>query len=477
MTTALAYHAGTSHVRNSPMNRLVNWADQPIPFKLYRDAPTFYLPQDLSLPTISLDRALDTRPLNPKTNMPTLLAGICNLTAGLTRVQRQANGLVFHFRTVASAGALYPTELYVALQNVNGLKDGLYHYCPLEHTLTSLRAGQVFSALTGSDPVIRFYLTSIFHRTAWKYGPRAYRYCLLDAGHMAENLLMAARLHGLPAMLDYDFDDDFINDFLCVDPALEGCLVQVHALGCGPDRAVYDTVPPTRDGLAVFSRSAKKSDSPQELLDVHRLCARPASGSLPPIAPPRADASGLPELEIPTPASAVMLNRKSSRNFVSREVHPGLLADVLGWLCTGMVDDQWASAIQPGFLASPHSHLTPGYHLLDQRTRSTSLILPGDLMQRGAQTYLDQSWLENAALHLLFTADLQALETHAGPRAYRYAHLQAGRLGQRAYLAATANNLGACGVGAFFDHEIQEMLHLPEGSHLLYLVAIGPVKK
>lgn len=98
-------------------------------------------------------------------------------------------------------------------------------------------------------------------------------------------------------------------------------------------------------------------------------------------------------------------------------------------------------------------------------------------MHQSAQFCLDQGWLESAALHLTLSADLAHLEALAGPRAYRYAHLEAGRLGQRAYLAATANNLGACGIGAFFDNEAEQLLALKDGNHLLYLVAVGPVKK
>lgn len=477
MTTALGYHLDTAHVRNRPMGRTINWHDQPVPFKLYRDTPVFSLTQQLSLPDIALSDALRTRPLNPKTAMPTLIAGVCNLTAGLTRIKRQADNLVFHFRTVPSAGALYPTELYVALQNVNGMNDGLYHFCPLEHTITPLRKGQIFSALTGGEPIIRFYLTSIFHRSAWKYGGRAYRYCLLDAGHMVENLFIASRMYGLTPQIDYDFDDDFINDFLLIDPKFEGCVAQVHALGCGPSTSVYDTVPPVMPGLPQFSKCARSAEAPAELLQVHAACSVPAHGIAPAVPPPATEITRLPEPDMPASASASMHKRTSARNFVPRDGHTHKLVDTLGWLCEGRIDDPWASLLQVGFLAGNKSGLTPGFHALDPRTRSTTLTTPGDFMRQSAHICLDQEWLANAALHLAFTADLESLEAHIGPRAYRYAHLEAGRLGQRTYLAGTANNLGTCGIGAYFDHEANTLLGLQDGHHLLYLVATGPAKR
>lgn len=53
----------------------------------------------------------------------------------------------------------------------------------------------------------------------------------------------------------------------------------------------------------------------------------------------------------------------------------------------------------------------------------------------------------------------------------------AGRMGERLYLTATAMGLGCCGIGAFYDVEVTELLGLSDVSRLLYLVAVGPVKR
>jgi len=90
---------------------------------------------------------------------------------------------------------------------------------------------------------------------------------------------------------------------------------------------------------------------------------------------------------------------------------------------------------------------------------------------------LDQNWLANAAVHFVFMANLQRLDRLYGGRGYRYAMLNAGRLGQLIYLGATALGLGCCGIGALYDHEAQKILGLNVDSALLYLVAAGPVKR
>ena len=94
-----------------------------------------------------------------------------------------------------------------------------------------------------------------------------------------------------------------------------------------------------------------------------------------------------------------------------------------------------------------------------------------------SKTALNQDWLGRANLVLAVSAPLERLERSIGPRAFRLAYLAAGRLGQRAYLAAEAMDWGCCGVGAFFDDEVREVLNLPQGEEVLYLIPVGPIKK
>ncbi|RMG35072.1 MAG: SagB/ThcOx family dehydrogenase [Planctomycetota bacterium] len=105
-------------------------------------------------------------------------------------------------RTAPSAGALYPLELYVATA------EGAFRYLPREHALwrltgEDLRPGICRAAL-GQDSIRQSAATFLFcgvtERTASKYGQRAGRYVLLEAGHAAQNLLLEAVALGLGAV-------------------------------------------------------------------------------------------------------------------------------------------------------------------------------------------------------------------------------------------------------------------------------------
>jgi len=121
--------------------------------------------------------------------------------------------------------------------------------------------------------------------------------------------------------------------------------------------------------------------------------------------------------------------------------------------------------------------MEPGFHLLNRQNQSISLASPGDMMDRMAHICLDQSWLANCSVHFLFLSNFDLVQQSRGLRGYRHAMLTAGRLGQLLYLAATSMRLGCCGIGAFYDNEAVETLGMNGKSRLLYLVAVGPVKK
>jgi nitroreductase len=71
-------------------------------------------------------------------------------------------------------------------------------------------------------------------------------------------------------------------------------------------------------------------------------------------------------------------------------------------------------------------------------------------------------------------ADLDRAISAHGDRGYRYVHFEAGAIGQRLYLAAESLGLGATGIGAFFDDEVNRYLGLlPERRQVVYHFSIG----
>ena len=125
----------------------LDWANQPNVYKTYPGIEPIPLSREPKLPEVSL---LDLFGQNPAAVSGTELtaddlSAILLLTHSLTAKARHPGG-DFYYRATASAGALYPTEIYAALTGVQGLEDGLYHFSIARHGLSLLRSGKVQAA-------------------------------------------------------------------------------------------------------------------------------------------------------------------------------------------------------------------------------------------------------------------------------------------------------------------------------------------
>lgn len=102
-------------------------------------------------------------------------------------------------RAAPSAGALFPLELYALTS------DGVFWYRPAEHRMLRVREGDRRGALAeaalGQSAVasaaVTLVVTGVVARTRAKYGDRAERFVDLEAGHVAENVLLQATALGL----------------------------------------------------------------------------------------------------------------------------------------------------------------------------------------------------------------------------------------------------------------------------------------
>jgi SagB-type dehydrogenase family enzyme len=136
------------------------------------------------------------------------------------------------FRTAPSAGALYPLEVYVESFAIDGLQPGLYHYDPLAHGLERVLEGDRRDALAATLPMpepvqtcaAAFVITAMMWRSRFKYGLRGYRFALLEAGHVAQNLLLAAQALGLGSVPVGGFFDRELATLLSLDAVNEAPL-------------------------------------------------------------------------------------------------------------------------------------------------------------------------------------------------------------------------------------------------------------
>ena len=133
-------------------------------------------------------------------------------------------------RNVPSAGARHPFECWVLVNNVTGIKPGLYYYHPVKHCLIKKEEGEaigeaVYDGCLRQEMVknsaVTVILSAVPYRTSWRYGQRGYRYLYLDAGHVGQNIHLAAEALNAGACMIGAFQDEAMNDALGLDGSEE----------------------------------------------------------------------------------------------------------------------------------------------------------------------------------------------------------------------------------------------------------------
>ena len=109
--------------------------------------------------------------------------------------------------------------------DVEGLDPGMYHYDSVRHDLALLRPGDfrdwlrevVLFQLEFPEAAAALVLTGAIGRLRAKYGLRGYRFALLDAGHVSENIYLVATALGLQVSATAGFIDDEMDAALGLD--------------------------------------------------------------------------------------------------------------------------------------------------------------------------------------------------------------------------------------------------------------------
>jgi SagB-type dehydrogenase family enzyme len=134
-----------------------------------------------------------------------------------------AHGTLFKLRTVPSAGALYPLNVYVSVREkgVEGLAPGIYKYIPDNHSIQLVVEGdqtlKVEEAVLGqsiSTAPITFIITSESYKTTIKYAERAMQYIYIEAGHLGQNLQLQGEAMGFGTWLIGAYWDGKLVDIL-----------------------------------------------------------------------------------------------------------------------------------------------------------------------------------------------------------------------------------------------------------------------
>lgn len=192
------------------------------------------------------------RNFDPTASLPlSTVSSILHAVFGQQARAEVAPGAFALKKNSPSGGGLHPIEAYLLVQRVGSVQPGLYHYRVDTHGLDLLRPAEALptefalTAVAGQQwfdqaPLLVF-LVARFERSQWKYRnhPKLYRAITLEAGHLSQNLYLAATQHGLGAFITAAINEVPIEQALSLDPMQQGVMA---ICGLGPRAARRITV-------------------------------------------------------------------------------------------------------------------------------------------------------------------------------------------------------------------------------------------
>ncbi len=199
------------------------------PYENYKSIPLpdTFAPIDNSLLESVLNRKTPAE-MAPSTITLEQWRTILHFGYGETRDNKDNEYISRPFRTVPSGGALYPLELYFFSNGfIEGLEPGLYHYSPAQNAVQLIRPGDhrkvigeslvSFQSHIADQLSAIIFITGVFNRSIFKYRNKGYRFVMIEAGHVAQNINLAATGMNLGVINIGGYHDRMMDQFLEID--------------------------------------------------------------------------------------------------------------------------------------------------------------------------------------------------------------------------------------------------------------------
>ncbi|MBN3894329.1 MAG: nitroreductase family protein [Nostoc sp. NOS(2021)] len=418
-----AYHEATKHsylsVQLDP--NYVDASTQPSPFKVY---PKFYRRVKLNL------------------NNP--VHRFISLTSTITLEKVYKDG-PYKLRVNPSAGALYPTEVYVQVRGIEGIVDGIYHLEVENNCLTLIYEliddGLESYIIPGkSINGFIFLISCVYYRSSWKYQNRSMRYCLLDSGHHLGAIAASAFLHNRDIQLVFDFDKLALNSDL-------GFENKEFITGCAVSGEVQDKKIRHLRLKVPFVCGTDYFESNQFIEDAYQATTLQKS---------RQQKLEYPQFDFDKDKFyQTVWNRRSIRRFRKESISQEDYLYIVQQLQQSIPTENYEE-IEIYSVVHRVQGMTPGLY------KGTYLVKTGNFSEKTGYLCINQAIAKDSAVTLFFVSDYLNYQT---------AMQIAGFLGQRLYLTSNYLGIECSGIGAYYDEETQKLLET--NKDVLYGMVIG----
>ncbi|MFX1505062.1 MAG: SagB/ThcOx family dehydrogenase [Promethearchaeota archaeon] len=337
-------------------------------------------------------------------------------------------------RTVPSAGATYPLEIYLLHNRTTPFKKGCFHYVPQGHQLIQLSSSynesQFLSSFLGEDRDAVSNVSTVFlifadySRTTYRYGDRGVQYVHLEVGHAIQNFLLQLTSLNFNSRIISDINSVKLQE--CINTTLDPMVVLPVGIDGGP--------------LSSFLRLKTKSTNNIEEMTVEQA----------------------------------IVKRKSTRDYLDGNIPLTVISDILN------------DSVQIPYLSNGNLHLdlrvvvgevdeliTGVYQFVITNTSLKPLILE-DLRLDLRKAGLNQTMIERAQFDIVISVNTAWIDEQIDPSYFhRVMMYNIGMLAQNVYLKCASYGLGTVVVGALYKDQTAQVVDLSSTHTPIYIIPIG----
>ena len=426
-----SYHQNTKHsynsIRTNP-NR-VDWNNPPNKFKFY-------------------SKEYKRVHLNSSNQNYNFLYLICGISAKKSYPSGE-----YYLRINPSAGALYPNEVYFQVRNVDGFEDGIYH---LEVGSSSAVLLQKLEFNQGMEELLElsysvdgfiFFISSIYFRSSWKYKNRAFRYCLLDAGHLIGTMEASSYLFDKKFEILYDFSKEKLNEFFSFDEKEFFTSIVIVGDKKESRKESFSLTLPTLDGASYTEENISFFEK-NELVEIAY------KESLKIVDKKSQEKSAIFNFQKQRFQDTIF-KRRSIREFTQQSISKLQFESIMG-VVTQAIKSDCDEQVDIFYVVNRVEGLILGLY------KNGELLKTGDFSSKAGYLCLEQDLGKSSAVTFFLTSKTKN---------YQELYQKAGVIGHRLYLASNYLDIGCSGIGAYYDDEVCEFIE--ENTMVLYSLAIG----
>ena len=358
----------------------------------------------------------------------------------------------YQLRVNPSAGALYPTEIYVQIRGIKGIIDGIYHLEVATNSLTLIYEliDDGLESYIVPNYLVKgfiFLVSCAYYRSSWKYKNRSLRYCFLDSGHHLGAIAAAAYLYQKAIQVIFDFDKVALNN----DLGLENKEFVTAAVISGEIK--HKTIRKLRSPLPFVS--------PTDYFEINPFIEAGYKDTV--LTNPKINSFSHNNLALQKPLFncqqekflQTIITRRSARAFKGRSISQTEWKQIWHYLKQPLPTTN-QEKIEIHLVINHVEGMESGLY------RELRLLKSGDFSEQAKYLCVNQALARDSAITLFLTS------TYSN---YQTAMQTAGWIGQRLYLISNYLGIGCSGIGAYHDDETQKFLGTNQD--ILYAMAIG----